>query len=178
MVRRVHVVRWLAAVVAASVVAGAASQATAQRTTGTTAGSLADNDSSKDIQRSSCVLMLRRGTRYTGSGVSSAVANGLADLPALTNAMTTTGLIDPAAKAALGLGPRDWPKVARIEVSPAGAPAVKLSLCLDPGPNERKQADPAGLLLRELIGRAKAVVSQAVEPRRQEVKARLDELEK
>ena len=119
MVRRVHGVGWLAATLAASVVIGAAGQATAQRTTGTTAGSLADNDSSKDIERSSCVLMLRRGTRYTGSGASSAVANGLADLPALTTAMTTTGLIDPAAKAALGLGPREWPKVVRIEATHA-----------------------------------------------------------
>ncbi len=91
-------VRWLAAVLAATIVVGAAGQATAQRTSGTTAGSLAVDDSSKDIDRSSCVLMLRRGTRYTGSGSSSVVASGLADLPALTIAMTTTGLIDPAAK--------------------------------------------------------------------------------
>src|SRR5438270_5943936 len=111
----VGAVRWLAAVLAAMIVAGAASQATAQRTSGTTAGSLAADDPSKDIDRSSCVLMLRRGMRYTGSGSSSVLASGLADLPALTTAMTTTGLIDPAAKAALGLGPREWPKVVRIE---------------------------------------------------------------
>lgn len=178
MVKRLRAVRWLAGVLAATVVAGAAGHATAQRTTGTTAGSLAADDSSKDIDRSSCVLMLRRGTRYTGSGASSALASGLADLPALTNAMTTTGLIDPAAKAALGLGPRDWPKVVRIEVTQAGAQAMKLSVSVNPGPNSLKQPEPAAVLLRELISRAKAVVSQSVEPRRQEIKARLDELEK
>ncbi len=34
------------------------------------------------------------------------------------------------------------------------------------------------MLLRELINRAKVVVSQSVEPRRQEIKTRLDEIEK
>jgi chromosome segregation ATPase len=92
--------------------------------------------------------------------------------------MTTTGLIDPAAKAALGLGPREWPKVLRIEVTQAGAQAMKLSVSVNPGPNKLKQAEPAAVLLRELINRAKVVVSQSVEPRRQEIKTRLDEIEK
>jgi hypothetical protein len=92
--------------------------------------------------------------------------------------VTTTGLIDPAAKAALGLGPREWVKVVRIEVAPAGNQAVKLSVSVDPGPNSLKQAEPAGALLRELVNRAKAVVSQSVETRREEIKTRLDELEK
>jgi hypothetical protein len=178
MTMSVGAVRWLAAVLAALVVVGTASQATAQRTTGTTAGSLAADDSSKDIDRSSCVLMLRRGTRYTGPGSSGAIASGLADLPALTTAMTTTGLIDPAAKAALGLGSREWPRVVRIEVTQAGAQAMKLSVSVNPGPNSLKQADPAAGLLRELINRAKGVVSQSLVGRREEVKPRLDELEK
>jgi phage shock protein A len=104
--------------------------------------------------------------------------NGLIDLPALTTAMTTTGLVDPAAKAALGLGPREWPKVVRIEVIPAGAQAVKLSVSVNPAPNSLKQTDPAGVILRELVKRAQAIVSQSAESRRQEVQARLDDLEK
>jgi hypothetical protein len=176
--RRGWAVRWIAGAVAAAVVAVAAGPASAQRTTGATAGSLSVDESSKGIARSSCVLMLRRGTRYVGPGSSSAVTSGLADLPALTTAMTTSSLIDPAAKAALGLGPREWPKVVRIEVAPAGAQAVKLSVSVDPGPNNLKQTDPAGALLRELVNRAKAIVSQSWEPRRQEIKARLDEIER
>jgi hypothetical protein len=104
--------------------------------------------------------------------------NALADLSALTTAMTTTGLVDPAAKAALGLGPREWPKVVRIEISSAGAQAVKLSVNVDPQPNELKQTEPAGALLRELVSRAKAVVNQSVETRREEIKMHLDEMEK
>ena len=178
MVKRVRAVRWLAVALAASVVVGAAGQAPAQRTTGATAGSLAVDESSKDVARSSCVLMLQRSTRYTAAGPSSGGPRELADLTALTTAMTTTGLIDPAAKAALGLGPREWPKVVRIEIAPAGAQAVKLSVSVNPGPNSLKQAEPAAALLRELVNRGKAVASQLAEPRRQEIKTRLDELEK
>jgi chromosome segregation ATPase len=68
--------------------------------------------------------------------------------------------------------------VVRIEVTHAGAQAMKLSVSVNPGPNSLKQPEPAAALLRELMNRAKAVVSQSVEPRRQEIKARLDELEK
>jgi chromosome segregation ATPase len=102
----------------------------------------------------------------------------MADLTALTTAMTTTGLIDPAAKAALTLGPREWPKLVRIEVAPAGAQAVKLSVVVNPALNSLKQTEPAGALMRELISRAKAVVSQSAEGRREEIKQRLDEIEK
>ena len=55
---------------------------------------------------------------------------------------------------------------------------MKLSVSVNPGPNSLKQPEPAAVLLRELINRAKAVVSQSFEPRRQEIKTRLDELEK
>ena len=178
MVKRVRAIPCLAAALAVSTVMGFAGQARAQRTTGATAGSLVVDDSSKDVDRSSCVLMLRRGTRTTGTGAGSAAAGGLVDLSALTTAMTTTGLIDPAARSALGLGPREWPKVVRIEVTSAGAQAMKLSVSVNPAPNSLKQAEPAGELLRELIKRAKAVVNQSVEARRQEVKASRDELEK
>src|SRR5262245_35686313 len=173
MVKRVRAVWWIAGALAASFIAVAVGPVSAQRTTGATAGSLSVEESSKGVERSSCVLMLRRGTRYTGPGPSSAMMSGLADLPALTTAMTTTGLIDPAAKAALGLGPREWPKVVRIEITPAGAQAMKLSVSVGPGYDQLKQSEPAGALLRELVTRAKAIVSQSWEPRRQEIKARL-----
>jgi DNA repair exonuclease SbcCD ATPase subunit len=104
--------------------------------------------------------------------------SGPADLQALTTAMTTTGMIDPAAKSALGLDPREWPKVVWIEVTSAGSQAVKLLVRVDPGPNALKQTGPAALLLNELVNRAKTVVNQSWEPRRQELRARLDELEK
>jgi hypothetical protein len=181
MVKRVRAVRWLTVALAASVVVGAAGQALAQRTTGATgatAGSLALDESSKDVARSSCVLMLQRSARYTAAGPSSGGPRELADLAAVTTAMTTTGLIDPAAKAALGLDPREWPKVVRIEITPAGAQAVKLAVSVNPGPNSLKQAEPSAALLRELVNRGKAVASQLAEPRRQETKTRLDELEK
>ena len=181
MVKRILAIRWLAVALAASAVVGAAGQAPAQRTAGTngaTAGLLAVDASSKDVARSSCVLILQRSARYTAAGPSSGGPRELADLAALTTAMTTTGLIDPAAKAALGLGPREWPKVVRIEIAPAGAQAVKLSVSVNPGPNSLKQAEPAGALLRELVNRGKAVAGQLAEPRRQEIKTRLDELEK
>ena len=178
MVERVRAAQWLAWGLAASVVLGVVGPASAQRTPATTAGALAADDSNERIDRSSCVLILRSSPRYPGSGFATAGASGLADLPALTTAMTTTGLIDPAAKTALGLGPREWPKVVRIEVGPAGMQAVRLAVSVDPGPNALKQPDPAGSLMRALIDRAKVVVSQSIDPRRQEVKNRLDELEK
>ena len=155
--------------------------APAQRTTGATgaaAGLLAVDESSKDVARASCVLMLQRSARYSAAGPSSGGPRELADLAAVTTAMTTTGLIDPAAKAALGLGPREWPNVVRIEIAAAGAQAVKLSVNVNPGPNALKQAEPARALLREVVNRGKAVASQLAEPRRQEIKTRLDELEK
>ena len=168
MIRRT--LRYLALAAFAS---SALSPALAQRATNATAGTLAVDDS-KELDRSSCILMLRGSPRVPGIGAPAAL--GLPDLPSLTSAMTTTGLIDPAAKESLGLGPREWPKAVRIEVTPAGAQAVKLSVCVDP--KDLKQADPAATLMRELIKRAKTVVSQSVEPRRQEAKDRLDEIER
>ena len=178
MVKRVRSVRWLAAALVAFVVVGVAGQAPAQRTTGATAGLLAVDDSSKDVARSSCVLILQRSARYTAAGPSSGGPRELADLAAVTTAMTTTGLIDPAAKAALGLGAREWPNVVRIEIAPAGAQAMKLSVSVNPVPNSLKQAEPAGALLRELVSRGKSIVSQSADPRRQEIKSHLDEIEK
>jgi hypothetical protein len=150
----------------------------AQRTAGTKAGALVDDEANQGLLRASCVLMLRGSLRVPGAGFTGSGTSSTADLTALTTAMTTTGLIDPAAKAALDLDPREWSKVVRVEITQAGAQAVKLTVTVDPGPNNLKQTDPAGALLRELINRAKAVVTQSVEPRRQEVKSRLDELEK
>ena len=146
MIIRVRWARSRAVVFAVLFVGGAVDQASAQRTPGATAGSLAVDDSSPAIERSSCVLMLKRSLRYSGPGLGPPAAgtSGLADLTALTTAMTTTGLIDPAAKAALGLGPREWPKVVRIEVAPAGTQAVKLSVIVNLAPNSLKQPEPAG----------------------------------
>ena len=69
-------------------------------------------------------------------------------------------------------------KAVRIEVASAGSQAVKLSVSVNPTPNSLKQTEPAGALLRELVNRAKAVVSQSADGRREEIKIRLDEIEK
>ncbi|WP_165236002.1 hypothetical protein [Aquisphaera insulae] len=165
--------RTLRCLALAALAASAWSPALAQRGSNSGAGTLAVDDT-RELDCSSCVLMMRGSSRVPGMG--SPMAIGLPDLPSLTSAMTTTGLIDPAARESLGLGPRDWPKAVRIEVTPAGVQAVKLSVCVDP--KDLKKPEPAATLMRELIKRAKAVVSQSVEPRRQEAKGRLDELER
>jgi hypothetical protein len=167
MFRHMDTARWLAC---ALVMIAGTTPASAQRTTMATAGSLAIDDSK--IEQSSCVLVLRGSTRVIGVGGTSTFA----DLPALTTAMTTTGLIDPAAKAALDLGPRGWSKAIRIEVVPAGMQGVKLTVSVDP--SAVKQAEPSRVLMRELIERAKTAVAQSMEPRRQEIKIRYDEMEK
>jgi hypothetical protein len=148
----------------------------AQRTALSSAGSLAADDPNPAIERSSGVLMLRGATRGQMGGTLGGFV--FADLTTLTTAMTTTGLVDPAAKAALGLGPRDWRKVVRIEVTPVGNQAVKLSVSVNPEAADNPQADPAGRLFRELVNRAKAVIDQSVQGRRAELKTRVDELEK
>ena len=177
MIRQVAAARCLFCVIATIIFTAIGGSAVAQRGAVATAGSLAVTDENTAIERASCVLVLRGTLRIPGSGMGGA-SSSVADLTALTTAITTTGLIDPAAKAAIGLGPREWQKVVRVEIAPAGTQAVKLSVCVDRGPNELKQPDPAGSLLRELIGRAKAVVGQSIEPRRQEIKTKLEELEK
>lgn len=163
---------------AAVMLIGATSPAWAQRQPTAAAGNLSADATSEKIERASCVLMLRTPPRYIGMNVSTATMGGMADLSALTTAMTTTGLIDPAAKLALGLGPREWPKVVRIEIAQAGPQAVKLSVAVDSAPNDLKQAEPATALMHQLVDRAKAVVSQSFEPRHEEAKVRLAEIEK
>jgi hypothetical protein len=171
--------RWVAGILAAWFAVAMDGTASAQRTPTATAGSPTVNVSvAANENSSSCVLMLQRPARIPGAGFASAAYGGLADIQALTTAMTTTGMIDPAAKAALGLGPRQWPKVAWIEVTPAGAQAVKLVVKVDPGPNSLKQEDPSGALVKELVKRAKAVVRDAWEPRREELKTHLEDMEK
>lgn len=155
---------------------GLETPARAQRTAGSSAGSLADDDPDPEITRATCVLMLRGSSRSPMSGGPGPFV--LVDLPAITAAMTTTGLVDPAVKATLGLGPRDWRKSVRIEVTPIGIQAVKLSVSVKPVPAEAPKDDPAGLLLRELVARARAVVDRSARVRREELKTRIDEMEK
>jgi hypothetical protein len=178
MVDRVRMRRWLVSVFALGLAVAGAGKALAQRTPGATAGSPIIRDSTQaTADTSSCVLMLQRPLRYPGAGFV-ATSGGLADVQALTTAMTTTGMIDPAAKTALGLGPREWPKSVWIEVTSAGTQAVKLLVKVDPGPNHLKLTEPAQALLAELVKRAKDVVTRSWEPRREEFSARLAETEK
>jgi len=179
MVERIRRYRWVVSVLALGLTVAGVGSASAQRPSGATAGSPLVKDSAQaTADTSSCVLMLQRPLRYPGPGFAGASVSGIADIQALTTAMTTTGMIDPAAKVALGLGPREWPKEVWIEVTSAGTQAVKLLVKVDPGPNRLKQTEPAQALLTELVKRAKDVVIQSWEPRRQELIARLAELEK
>jgi len=68
--------------------------------------------------------------------------------------------------------------VVRIDVTQAGQQSVRLSVTVDPEPSHLEKPGPAAALLHELIERAKTVMRQSNEPRRQEVKGRLDEIEK
>ena len=160
---------------ALTAVAGLVPPASAQRVATATAGSLDIKEPTKGIEQSSCVLMLKSSPRYPTGGMGTSTG-GVVDLPALTTAMTTSGLIDPAAKESLGLSPREWPAVVRIEISQAGTQAVKLSVSVSTGNLEKPE--PAAALLRELVNRAKDVASQSAEARRLELKTRLDEIEK
>jgi hypothetical protein len=178
MVDRVQQRRWVVPFFALGLAVAGAGTALAQRTPGATAGSPLIRESTQaTADTSSCVLMLQRPLRYPGPGITGA-SGGLADIQALTTAMTTTGMIDPAAKIALGLGPREWPKAVWIEITSAGTQAVKVLVKVDPGPNHLKAAEPAQALLAELVKRAMDVVTRSWEPRRQELSARLAETEK
>lgn len=104
--------------------------------------------SENSAMRASCVLQidadLNRGTRF--------------DSQALNAMLTSTALVDPAAQKALGLAADVWPKVAQVELLPAGSSAVKLSVTISPNGEIKLPPEPAKALLTELATRAKAAV--------------------
>ncbi len=66
-------------------------------------------------QRASCVLQIDFDANRGNRGM---------DIQTLNALLTSTAIVDPAAEKALGLKPDDWPKVAQVELLPAGQVAV------------------------------------------------------
>lgn len=102
------------------------------------------------VDRASCVLQIEpdfnRGTRF--------------DAATLNAMLTSTVLIDPAAKKALGLGPDRWPKVAQVELVAAGNTSVKVIITVGSSTDVKLPEHPASVFLQELIARAKVAVEQ------------------
>ena len=121
---------------------------------GATAGGASGADASKGIQRASVVVQLDFDPNRSG-------ARPTIDTQTLNAMLTSTTLVDPAAKKALGLGPEAWPRVAQIELLPAGNVAVKLSVIVTPVKDVKLPENAAQALLGELTTRAKAAVDQA-----------------
>ncbi|MDB5326378.1 MAG: hypothetical protein JWM57_1947 [Phycisphaerales bacterium] len=102
------------------------------------------------VQRVSCVVQLdfdtNRGSRNF-------------DVQTLNALLTSTALLDPAAKAGLNLSPAEWPKVAQVELLPAGQYAVRLGVTVT---DDGKVAPTAAQsFLDALIASAKKAVDQA-----------------
>ena len=102
------------------------------------------------IQRVSCVVQLdfdaNRGSRTF-------------DVQTLNALLTSTALLDPAAKAGLNLSPAEWPRVAQVELLPAGQYAVRLGVTVT---DDGKVAPTAAQsFLDALIAGAKKAVDQA-----------------
>jgi hypothetical protein len=100
---------------------------------------------SPTLQRASCVLRIDDGERF-GPATASAQA--------VSAALTSTALIDPAMEAALKLPASDWPTVAQVEVQPAGESAVKLTITIKPDDRHILPPGAARLVLDEITTRA------------------------
>ncbi|MEJ7636942.1 MAG: hypothetical protein WKF75_02865 [Singulisphaera sp.] len=92
--------------------------------------------------------------------------------------MTSTELVDPAAKSALGLGPEEWPKAAQVELTPVGVQAMKVIVTVARSEKETRRSEAAQDFLRELLSRSKVVIGQMASPRRREVQDRVEALTK
>ena len=135
---------------------------------GAGAGQGAAGDAARGVQRASCVLQLEfdpnRGMRT--------------DTQTLNALLTSTAVVDPAAQKALGLGPDAWPKVAQVELIPAGQAAVKLGVTITRNPDVKLPDNAAQSFLDELATRAKAAVDQVGQRQEQAAAERLATLEK
>lgn len=106
------------------------------------------------VQRASGVLRLEG----PGAGVRPP-ARGY-DIKTVGEIISSTTFVDAAAKEALGLEPEQWPKVAQIELAPAGEQALKLIVTVRPGGEIELPQQPAAALRRELSRRAQAEVER------------------
>jgi hypothetical protein len=119
-------------------------------------------DAARGVQRASVVLQLDYDANRSGGGGGQRAI----DTQTLNAMLTSSALVDPAAKKALDLAPDTWPRVAQIELLPAGQAAIKLNVIVTPLKEIKLPDNPAQALLDELTSRAKAAVEQA--GRRQE----------
>jgi hypothetical protein len=106
------------------------------------------------------------------------------DIQTVSAALTSTGLIDPAASEVLGLGPTAWPDVLSVELSPAGQQAVKLTVTVTPKPDLKLPPEAARKLIDNLTARVarslKADGTERKEPleRYRKLEARQADLQK
>jgi hypothetical protein len=125
------------------------------------------------LERASCVLAVRGG--FNGREL---------DIQAVSAALTSTGVVDPAAKEALGLDAATWPDVVNIELTPAGAQAVKLTVTVSPKGDAKLPPSPARKLMDAVVARViKAFQTdvparKAADERRQKLEARQAELQR
>lgn len=127
------------------------------------------SDPARGVQRASCVLRLDYDPNRGNRTMESQTLNAM---------LTSTMLVDPAAEKALGLGPGAWPKVAQIELIPAGNSAVKLTVTLTAHPGFTVPPDGAQAFLDELTSRAQAAVDQMAQRQEQAYEERRAALEK
>ncbi|HEX8322556.1 MAG TPA: hypothetical protein VF595_01465 [Tepidisphaeraceae bacterium] len=130
------------------------------RTTKTPAGDPAG------VQRASCVLQIDFDSNRGNRQFDSQTLNAL---------LTSTTLVDPAAMSALRLEPDAWPKVAQVELTPAGNQAVRLGVTILPGANLPPSA--AQMFLDALAASAKTAVEKIGGPQDKTLAERLAKLE-
>jgi hypothetical protein len=104
------------------------------------------------VQRASCVVQIDNDT-----GRNSGYRQQF-DSQTLNAILSSTALLDPVAKKALNLEPSEWPKVAQVELQPAGQLAVRVGVTVSGAtlaPTAAKQ------FLNELTSAGKLAVEQA-----------------
>jgi DNA repair exonuclease SbcCD ATPase subunit len=99
--------------------------------------------------------------------------DALVSLSTVTALLTSTALVDPAAKTALGLDPEEWPMVAQVELAPAGENALKLIITVLPTPERELPEGAAKAMLNDLTRRGVEAVAQTTRGRLQEAEAQL-----
>lgn len=121
------------------------------------------------VQRASCVLQLDFGAARSSRLVETKTLNAM---------LTSTAVVDPAARDALGLGPDSWPKVAQVELVPAGNYAVRLGVTVTHHPEIKVPENAAHAFLDQLSARARHAVDQVGIRQEQALAERRGELEK
>lgn len=99
------------------------------------------------VQRASCVLGIEStAPRYGGQ------SNSI--VPTVQAMLSSTALLDPAMESILKLSSTEWPKVAQVDVIPAGDSAVKVTVFVKSNAGQTYPPTTAATLLREIAERA------------------------